>query len=486
MAIESIGIIGAGPSGLAALYEFLHTNKDGSTSVGSTTKDPAFKKIVVFEQKVSPGGVWTNYNKESDPATPREISKVKYSLPDNITERESLNVSDDHTFEQPYVTEKTQDALPAWDKGATFSELFTNIPSNLTRFSYIPQKPEFNDKLRDIYPFLTLQEQVDRIQNFVHDEGLDKYIRYNSTVRNVQKVNGKWILEIKDESESGKTKWYKESFDALLVAWGHYSVPYYPDIPGFAEFVEKYPDVVSHVKSFRDSSGFENKDVLVIGGSISTVNTVENVFPVAKSLDISRKGPHPWFRFISVCLDDPRFGQKPQVVGYLPQTGEVEFSDGSKRKYGKIVLTTGYHNHFPNLEDYLPVVNPGSKSTVEGLYYNTFSIKDNSLGVIGILTTPLKFHSIEALAAALAGVWSGTKVLPSTEDQTAWLDALRESFPLHNLLHHTKVAEYFDDLSRFWPHGRKSPLESEPTHVEDIDYGYHKLVKIFNDKVNGK
>lgn len=44
--INSIAIIGAGPGGLASLYEFLHTNKDGSsTAGGEVSKDPRFTKL---------------------------------------------------------------------------------------------------------------------------------------------------------------------------------------------------------------------------------------------------------------------------------------------------------------------------------------------------------------------------------------------------------------------------------------------------------
>lgn len=54
--VDSIAIIGAGPSGLAALYEFLHTSKQGVSSFGSKEpEEKAFEEIVVFEQKSNPG-----------------------------------------------------------------------------------------------------------------------------------------------------------------------------------------------------------------------------------------------------------------------------------------------------------------------------------------------------------------------------------------------------------------------------------------------
>lgn len=51
--IDSIGIIGAGPGGLASLYEFLHTNKDGTSTVGTVKelKPQLFLKLLLLTKR---------------------------------------------------------------------------------------------------------------------------------------------------------------------------------------------------------------------------------------------------------------------------------------------------------------------------------------------------------------------------------------------------------------------------------------------------
>ena len=62
------------------------------------------------------------------------------------------------------------------------------------------------------------------------------------------------------------------------------------------------------------------------------------------------------------------------------------------------------------------MVNPSHLSRVKGLYYHTFNQQDPTIGATGILVSHLNFHTIEASAAALAGVWSGAKELPTLKN----------------------------------------------------------------------
>lgn len=484
--IKSIGIVGGGPGGLSALYEFLHTNKDGTSSVGAEVRpadERSFDKIVVFEQKEKAGGVWLPFRPEIDPKVPPiKALKEDYSIPQNLKKLDQHDLTINDTYENPKIveTKKIGETLESikWDKLATFESLFTNVPQNLTKFSYIKPNPVFEDKSRKLFPFLTLDEQIDRFQLFVEEEQLDEYIRYNSSVENIYKENGKWVVEVK-KSTNGQVSWYRELFDALVLAWGHYSIPFFPKTPGFETFVEKYPDVLLHANSYRENTEFVDKDILVIGGAISAVNIVQHVYPVVKTLALSRRGPHPAFSWINVSLDDPRFDHKPAIKEYH-ENGEIEFLDGTRGKYDKIVLTTGYHYHFPHVEEYLQVVGPGNRSTVEGLFHNTFSIKDPTLGVSGVVTSPITFQPMEGSSAALAGVWSGAKQLPPQEEQQIWHDKLVLSNPIHNIVFVPEIATFLKEISVYWPEGRPDPLANDQNHEKDIEYGFHKLVKLFD------
>ena len=58
---------------------------------------------------------------------------------------------------------------------------------------------------------------------------------------------------------SGKDYWWHEDFDAVLVANGHYTVPWIPEIPGLQEFATKYPGKVEHSKGYRGPEKYRGK-----------------------------------------------------------------------------------------------------------------------------------------------------------------------------------------------------------------------------------
>lgn len=85
--VKSVAIIGAGPSGLATLYELLHTSREGISSVGGASSDvPAFEEVVVFEQKNKSGGIWAPYYDDPGyPLPPQELLETsEYNNPDVI------------------------------------------------------------------------------------------------------------------------------------------------------------------------------------------------------------------------------------------------------------------------------------------------------------------------------------------------------------------------------------------------------------------
>lgn len=53
--------------------------------------------------------------------------------------------------------------------------------------------------------------------------------------------------------------WWTETFDAIIVASGHYTVPYVPHIKGLAEFAQTYPGSVEHTKGFRGVDRYRGK-----------------------------------------------------------------------------------------------------------------------------------------------------------------------------------------------------------------------------------
>lgn len=482
--IQLVGIIGGGPGGLAALYEFLHTKADGTSTVGKDAADPpAFKEIDLFERKGAVGGIWLPG--QDDPDELPEQLPAGFSKPDAIWQLPEVpeNV-DSATDKSPVVT----DAAPKrnWQLLGVFPGLFTNIPSRFTRFSYLPDEPEYHDKTRQIYPFLTLEEQQKRFSDFVKREHLDEHIHYNSDVVKAEKVGDKWRLTIHQHlPDDTKLKWFTKEYDAIVVANGHYTVPNIPEIPGLLDFHNSHPGAVLHSKLYRGPEQFKGKRVLVVGGSISTVNQLQYIVPVAETTVVSRRGPHIVFEWINDAIKSDGITAKPAIEKFNDD-GSVVFSDGlTEPPFDHVVLTTGYHYHYPFLADdsYLKVKLPLNLLRVLGLYYDTFSIADPTIGIVGVAVSSLNFHTIEALAAALAGVWSGATQLPPTlvqiEREQQWIDQTADNLLFHYYRHYDVKDEFVDKLKPYAPKDRPYIFQEDGYYIPDIAKGFKYQKRLF-------
>lgn len=493
--IESIAIIGAGPAGIAALYEFQHTNKDGTSTVGGPkSTNPAFSKVVAFEQKELAGGIWApNYHDADIPAPPQEILETnKYANPDILHPRpefpENLTGA---TIDNPVIRKYDPTSLELeWRRTGIYTDLFTNIPARFTRYSYLPNEEEYLDKSRLIYPFMTRNEFINRIQNFIEKEQLYNNIRVNSTVMKAHKdlETGNWVLTIRiQDPKTNIEKWYQESFDAIAIGNGHYTIPVFPQIEGMAEYNKKFPNVITHTKSYRSPEDYKDKTVIVVGGSISTINVLQYIVPVAKKIINAKRGDHKVFGWINNALKSKNIVPKSQIVKFS-ENGEVTFADGSTEKnIDKIVFTTGYHYHYPFLDGQLQL--PGKSSKVGGLYKDTFGINDPTIGAIGVAISSLNFHTIEASAAALAGVWSGAKTLPTKQEQINHAADLERDQGQDLIYYYqdwnTVKERFIDPLHEYAAINRPNPMGEDGEFIAEIDEGVEHLEKLYYNLKDG-
>ena len=110
------------------------------------------------------------------------------------------------------------------------------------------------------------------VQDLLNRNGYQDWITYDTTVELVHKDenSGKWVLTLRKPLENGKEdKWWSEEFDAVVVAPGHYTVPFIPHTPGLADLARDFPGVVEHSKAWRDPEKYRGKRTVVVGASIS-------------------------------------------------------------------------------------------------------------------------------------------------------------------------------------------------------------------------
>lgn len=530
MEIGKIAIIGSGPSGLVALNEFLHISKDGVSTIQSLKSldnkkplNPAFNKIVVFEQNNKIGGTW-NYSKLTDPPLP---TCSDYYKPDNIrpiiespNEIELLNTSVENPLIRPIKSEIIEKNL-LWNKSGVYDDLFTNVPYNLMRFSSGYDINKNDDTINDdnpYKPFIKHEKVLEYLEDFSSQNNLLEHIRFNSSIEKLYKKDNKWYLTIVEIDRCKNVeKWYIEKFDSVLVATGRFNIPFVPFIENLEHFVDENPNSVLHTKSFRNTNDFENKKVLLVGSSISAIDLLQYLIPKCKEVWLSsntsktnqnksenkiqnekekenEKIQGEWMYDI---LEDQNlnFFKCSRIKKFLNNDNkEIEFEDGQIiGGFDKILFATGYHLHYPFLEidenkgkDYIKVLS-GKKDTsnyahtkADNAFLYTFSIKDPTLCYIGIAHNPLLFFTAEANAIAIAGVWSNYKKLPNVAEQQKWcnkkLDIQNNGLQMFD---EAGFQEYAKELYSYAPSKRLDLLEL--VNDNEVEDARKVLKKIFYD-----
>ncbi|PSN74445.1 flavin-containing monooxygenase [Corynespora cassiicola Philippines] len=422
-AYKSVAVIGAGPSGLSA--------------VKALSEEKAFDTIRVFERRDRVGGTWL-YDPVPDSfqsalttpksnQVPDQLPIFKAAAPEDITQRTGL---------YEYLDSNV---------GATAMEFtYASIPKinsalSVRRYGHAnPTRPwrVVADYLEDIFA------------KHIH------HVSFNTTVERLSKNErtGKWdvVLRKKEVLFKGEEKdyWWTESFDAVVVATGHYNVPFIPKIPGIEEWYKKWPERLQHSKQFRSRDTYVDKSVVVVGGSVSASDFVLDTYTSVKGpLVISQRGENA-----NPALDNvwklPGVVSKPTISRLtLENGGTVEFSDGTWLTGVDVVyLATGYRLAYPFLHP-----NPVTpQNRLGGFYQHAFSISDPSLAVVGQIRAALSLRAYEYQAVAVARVFAGRGNLPSVTEQTAWeQDRLKTRGPTH--IFHTiapDFGEYFNNLRK--------------------------------------
>ncbi|MCF8245477.1 MAG: NAD(P)-binding domain-containing protein [Saprospiraceae bacterium] len=244
----------------------------------------------------------------------------------------------------------------------------------------------------DDYPDYPSHEQVlAYFEAYAEHFGVKKYIRFNTVVASVEKIEGeKWRVTL----ASGES----ETFEYLLVANGHHSVPRWPDLPG------KFTGESLHSHSYKTNQPFDGKRVLIIGAGNSGCDCAVEISRVATSTAISMRRPYyiipkflmgkPTDTFNGLMLKLPKFIRKVLInISLRLQVGDfkdyglerpdypitnchpvlnsellykirhgkvrprrgiqlidgrtVVFEDGKKEDFDVIVAATGYKISFP-------------------------------------------------------------------------------------------------------------------------------------------
>lgn len=156
-----------------------------------------------------------------------------------------LPIANEGHLWQPDGEDKPGSISPMYD------HLETNIPRSMMQYSDF----SFPDDAQ-LFP----QREVVMRYLQAYAEEVRHLIRFSVEVLDVRhEVNGehdRWKVTVK---EMGTKCGTEEIYDAIVVASGHYDVPYMPEILGLSAWAAKYPGTVMHSKAYRSPETFRDK-----------------------------------------------------------------------------------------------------------------------------------------------------------------------------------------------------------------------------------
>ncbi|RFU81965.1 thiol-specific monooxygenase [Trichoderma arundinaceum] len=376
--VKKVAIVGAGPAGLAAAR---YLRAQG-----------AVDSITIFEQQDEVGGVWYYSG-----LAPKEVP-----------------VPQQNPFWGPEPSIWPEGAPAPVFPSPMYERLHANIPGCLMGF----HDWKFSS---DAWVFPKREE----IQEYL--------VRYAEDLRHLIKFRHQ-VTQVDLETRDGRDQWHleaastlnddqvvRETYDAVVIANGHYSVPFIPAIKNIQEFNKAHPSIIRHSKQYRKNDLFKGKKVVVVGNGPSGLDIALQINEVAARTLMSVRHATSPDKISHIGCEEV-----PEIVEFLPDQRGVLFKDGStETDIDYIVFCTGFLFGYP----FLPNLNHKiitSGRGVHGLYQHLFLIQHPTLVFPALNMKSVPWPLAESQAAVFSAVWSNDLELPSNEEMEQWSTELEE------------------------------------------------------------
>ena len=339
----------------------------------------------------------------------------------------------------------------------SYPNLKTNITELLMTYSDLnlwtgeaSEKTEFVDGLvvRDYIEAYILRNKGEK----------NVSVEFSSTIEDVERIitdNGHhYKLTVRQSSNDSHDIWYQRNFDAVVVATGHYHVPFIPEVPGLREAQEKFPGLVRHAKYFRTAEPYKDKKVVVVGTRASGMDITRLLIGNASEVYHSRRNSQaPVLKNVvpKGVIRECKIVEN-QVVVVFDDNSEVVAPD-------HIIYGTGYQFSYPFLNRLFAADNQVLTQDgvlVPGLYQHTFLINDPLITFVGVPIDGISFRVFEYQAILVARYLAGRITLPSVLEQERWRSE-RFSKKGPSRSYHTIGAD--DALEYLWELARLGYLE---------------------------
>lgn len=396
--IKSAAVIGSGISGVTSAAHLLRHGIE----------------VVVFERSNVAGGVWHfDPRPDRDPEYPGEQGTTRKDTEPDIS-------------------------LSHAPPGPCYEGLMNNVPTSMMR-STLLNWPEGTPN------HVTHHEIEAYVQRLSRETGAHDVTLFDTRVEEAVKTGDKWSVRTKTlHLNNGQPQDFtieeKDwTFDAVVVAAGHYHVPLIPDIPGLSEWKSKYPDKVMHSKSYRYPKAFKDKNVFIIGAGVSSLDIAKELDGIANKVYQSSRGgqfdldagflPANSERVGGLAafrLDEGKALDGSETPG-APVPGTIHLKDGRiLSDIHHVIVASGYQTTYPFLKglesDNIPVddadekiIITADKCVTHNLHKDIFYIPDPTLTFVGVPYYTSTFSMFDFQAEVVARVYAGLATLPSED-----------------------------------------------------------------------
>ncbi|KAF5211376.1 putative thiol-specific monooxygenase [Clavispora lusitaniae] len=471
--VKRVAIIGGGASGAITLDSLVQEN--------------SFDEIVLFERRDVLGGIWV-------------LDENPIDTPNDVLQAGETSATIDPPLPNPFRDgppgEKVRKLRPSqirFEQTPSYHGMTTNIIEKFMTYSDQTQwkESEFNQ-------YVDRSDVRNYIEKYIlrHKDNEKVRLSFKSTVEDVEKIDAakdsdlpyQFKLTLRKELEDGTDEWFQESFDAIVVAVGHYHVPFIPDVPGLKEVQKKFPNVVQHAKFFTTPDPYKDKTIVVVGSRASGADLTRFAAQVAHTVYQSKRN---WNDKIRVP-EKKNIHLKPVIKKYEIENDhlKVVFNDGTEiLDPDHIVYATGYQFSYPFLRrEYGDITENGV--IVSNIYQHTFLINEPLITMVGIPIDAISFRVFEYQAILVTRYLAGKVLLPTRKHQRQWLDERYASKGTTRGFHtigSVDAVEYMRTLTELGtpksselPVGREFPEFTEE-QVEEYKKASLKLIEFWDE-----
>tara|TARA_B100001540_G_scaffold169512_1_gene149802 strand:- start:3739 stop:4881 length:1143 start_codon:yes stop_codon:yes gene_type:complete len=297
--------------------------------------------------------------------------------------------------------------------------LWSNGPKECLEFADYSFDEHFGKPIPSFPPREVLR---DYILGRVEKSGVKKYVKFNTSVENVEVDGAGFTLKARDKKNN---KLENNYFDKVIVANGHFSVPFVPEYKG----MDSFPGRIMHSHDFRDAEEFRGKNVVILGSSYSAEDVSLQCYKYgAKTVTIGYRNNPMGFNWPD--------GMKE--VHYLDKIegNNAIFKDGTIQQMDVLILCSGYLHHFPFLEEDLKL-NTHNRLYPPNLYKGVLWENNHNLFYLGMQDQFHTFNMFDAQAWFVRDVIMNKINLPSkdiiSKDINDWIkkeEALEDPYQM--------------------------------------------------------